>query len=129
MDIQAGILGQLAGHSVAWFLDGKSLADITTVPVRVVSRKKTRKHNVTVFVSPRMRGAVHTKRNTMVLVSSSLRMQPYIFWGAVRAAPWRLHWLRADDVIPALPVRGYVAAPRARGGGCPPMPPAPGELN
>ena len=27
MDNQAGILGQLAGHTVAWFLDGKSLAD------------------------------------------------------------------------------------------------------
>ena len=32
MDIQAGILGQLAGHSVAWFLDGRSLADITSMP-------------------------------------------------------------------------------------------------
>ena len=32
MDIQAGILGQLAGHSVAWVLDGKSLADITRTP-------------------------------------------------------------------------------------------------
>ena len=32
MDIQAGILGQLAGHSVAWFLDGRSRADITSMP-------------------------------------------------------------------------------------------------
>ena len=30
--IQAGVLGQLAGHSVAWFLSGKGLSDITQGP-------------------------------------------------------------------------------------------------
>jgi hypothetical protein len=37
MDVQAGIIGQLAGHSVAWFLDGKSLADITRMPTLLMA--------------------------------------------------------------------------------------------
>ena len=105
----------------------RGLLFLLAIIFSLVNLQKWQEKNILdVVVSPRMRGAVYTKR---VISKSRLFVAHatiHFLGRGEGCAPWRLHWLRADDVIPAVIDQGGAdtpAAPRAlaRGGGCPPI--------